>query len=272
MANCKLVMSIYVVVCCMLICQQTQAKPVEYGMSNGKVSLNSKLLQALSKQHSNSQSAAKLDQMPLSLQDLLNSQKAYYPNSEIRQMPADSGSVQYSPLEQMLMMQKMMTDYENNNNQQDYFQPDQINNDNGFYYADGQDGWFDGPVEPQVNPLLDDLTEDQLNDLISKFFLMKQYEQLMEEKSGDEEEDSNVEKRRQKIVIKDDFAEQSTPSTPVASTASSQRKAKLVHKPAKNFHRGQKEVPLLRPAEIKPKEWPSELEESNLSQVCTFNC
>lgn len=257
MANSK-VISTYLLLCFVVLCDILQARPVEFGNPTGRVSAN-KLLQALAKQHSNSPSAGKLDKA-LMLRDLLYPTKTFQAgdNSEARQVsPQDNGNLPYSPLELL----QALADYETSD---DYYQ-DQANTD-GLYYTDGQDGWFDGPILPKVSSDGD----EELNKLLINY-LYDHYNKMNEGDNDDEEEDGNVEKRRQKIVIKEDFVGLTTPSTPVASTASP-RKAKLVHKPGK-VHHGQKEVPLLRPAnaaESKQKDWPEELEENNLDEEASL--
>lgn len=256
----------------------SQAKPLEYGSLSGGSKLSPRLLHALSQQqqqHGNQLSGNQFDfqstdrMSPMSYRDLL-SQLANYPSaSELPRQPVlqeDSANNQYSaPLEQLLA--QLTADYDttglsngnNNNNNEDYYQ-DQTNG-NGLFYGDGQEGWFEGPVVPQVEANTED---DQLTQLLLEY-LVEHYKQ-------EDDDDSNVEKRRQKIVIKDDFTEltpASSTAAPFPSTASP-RKMKPIHKsikPMTAMRRGQKEVPLLRPAEIKPKEWPSELEESSLSEV-----
>lgn len=259
MASSK-VLSAYLLVCFVALWESSWAKPVEFG----KVA-NGKLLQALTKQHGNTQSGSKLDRA-LMLRELLYPTKTYQAGEldEARQMPAqESVSQSYSPLELL----QALADYEAS---EDYYQ-DQANAD-GLYYTDGQDGWFDGPILPKVSADNDNepTTDEQLNKLLISY-LYDHYNKA--NPNDDEDEDSNVEKRRQKIVIKEDFAGLTTPSTPVASTASS-RKAKLLHKPGK-VHHGQKEVPLLRPANAseskQQKDWPEELEENNLDEVCVFH-
>lgn len=161
-------------------------------------------------------------------------------------------------------------DYESPN-ADDYYP---ANVDDGFYYAvDGQDGWFDGPVLPKVESLetkpaneLDEAEKKKLYDDMTD-----QIEKLLQKDILSMIGNGGMDKRRQKIVIKDSKRDLQTSSTTTTTTTSApiseELKSKLLHK-SKMVHRGQKEVPMLRPAEAKQKdEWPSELEETSLSEV-----
>lgn len=257
MTNSQSISTNLILLCIVVTCDVLLAKPLDLGPA-GRFTPSAKLLQALSNKHSNSQGTGKLDRSSILLHELLYSPKSYSgnENTEAHQV-GESGNLQYSPLEYL----QALADYEGND---DYYQ-DQTNADGqGFYYADGQDGWFDGPILPKVDQPVEESADDQLNKLLVNY-LYEHYSKLNPNENEDED-DSNVQKRRQKIVIKEDLTELTTPSSAVSST-SGPRKTKLLHKPVKSIHHGQKEVALLRPAESKQKEWPSELEENNLDEV-----
>lgn len=242
----------------------SQAKPLDILGGVDKMVPSAKFLQALANKYSNSPYAGKLQSRPnVALYPMVYPSSQKYSideNVDGRQANIkENDNLQYSPLEYL----QSLTDYENNNNNNnndDYYQY-QTDSD-GLYYGDGQDGWFNGPIVPKVDQTKEDTLNDPLNKLLLNY-LYDHYNKLYD--NDEEDDDSNIQKRRHKVVIKDDI-ELTSPHSLVSST-SGQRKPKVVYKPVYkegNHHLGQKEVPLLRPTENKQNDWPSELEENNL--------
>ena len=223
---------------------------------------------------------------------LLNDMQSYPPYGNVNSYSEPDIDGPMLSTHDLLNMINSQGDY-NNQPAMDYMNNDDYypNVDDGFNYAvDGQDAWFDGQVIPKVVPVTsDDDPDGQLNQMLINYL----YDRYLEDGDPDGQfsnRHTNVlgkEKRRQKIVIKDNKRDGTNPksssTTPTTSTTTTTtttaaptpsgetRRMKMLHKSVKLVHRGQKEVPLLRPAEVKQKsDWPSELDENSLSEVSLF--
>lgn len=180
----------------------------------------------------------------------------------------------YNPNYPLEGQQPLTIDYVESNNGLDYAQPEE--SDLGDNYLDRTDNgmWLDGQVVPQITPLegVDNAKDGDMDSVLLNY-LYDQYVKVHgnenkpivtgDFKNLDDDDEINFEKRRQKIVIRDEKrAEPAKEAFPSTSTVRPVIK-KIIMKPA---IRGQKEVPLLRPAEVKPKEqWPVELEMAEVS-------
>lgn len=206
----------------------------------------------------------------------------------------------YDPNYPLEGQQPLTLDYVEPNNGVDYAQPEESSLGGGVgdttNYLDRADNgvWLDGQVVPQITPLeaTDSLKDDEVDAILLKY-LYDQYIKTQgdeaksyfanpfKEADDDLMDELNFEKRRQKIVIRDEKRgeqpkkEESGAAAAAAPSTTTARPVikKMIMKPA---IRGQKEVPLLRPAEVKPKEqWPVELEMAEVSfnaRVNVFSC
>lgn len=196
-------------------------------------------------------------------------------------------------IEQLQDLKQLLADYDavisgNGNSDNDYFQSEQpvvssavdvdAPTDDTSYLTEAREGtWLDGPVVPHVEYN----TEDPVDQLLLNYFL-EHYRNLADSAPEDGTDDAaedleSVEKRRQKVVLKEEakvvVSSTARPvhhlTTPSPSTSSARKASKFgpMAKATNTNRRGQKEVAQLRPAEAKPKEWPTELEEKNLEEV-----
>ena len=275
-----------------IIAVTVHSKPLEQSASNinDDKFWNEKLLRALSKHdygnnrlilpQTLTQSRVEQSKDDQTLASLLEDLNSYYlPEERFRdeqQQQQNDGKTSISASELLQALQSMV-DYgdANTGSASDLYQQEIGSNpDSGFYYSDSpmdQVGWFmNEPVVPKVRPIINDddtnqegqtITNDELEKMILHYFK----DRLQGQSDEPLPLDGMVQKRRQKIVIKDDDLVSLTPKpiVPLAATTTTASPSRLfLRKQFENVRGGQKEVALLRPAETKSKEWPSELEES----------
>lgn len=313
MANSKVMYNSCIAFLCGLasLAVLASAKPLDYGPLFSGKQMSPKLAAALSARplfrHNNVNSknnyqlvpdSTYADRLEALYRDLLYG--PYAREDPAIESPLDDrqmATAELPSIEQLQDLKQLLADYDavisgngNSNTDSDYFQSEQpvmssvadadLPADDGTYLTEAREGtWLDGPVVPHVEYN----TEDPVDQLLLNYFI-EHYRNLAESgmpEEGTEDEAASdlesVEKRRQKVVLKDEPKQvvsstasppvhQSTPS-PATSSARKASKFGPMAKTTNTNRRGQKEVAQLRPAEVKPKEWPTELEEKNLEEV-----
>lgn len=137
------------------------------------------------------------------------------------------------------------------------------------------EGWFNGPVivdNSDSNNDNDDLKDAQLNTLMMAY-LLDQFDKLNQLKDLSEKRAVDSKSLTQETISTTTIPSVTIPATKVTTNAIPK---KLTAEQIRLVQRGQKEFPLLRPAADNDEKtsgpsdsnWPTELEEKNLSQVC----